>query len=48
MINYQNPKKKGSIRIRSDLVKLWVVNGIKKKIYAQEKQHDETHKVSKL
>ena len=36
------------IQIRSGLVRLWVVDVIEKKVYAQERQHDETHKVSEL
>jgi len=31
--------------IRSDLIKLWVVDGMKKKGIARERQHNETHKV---
>lgn len=40
--------EKGSIQIRSNLVKLWVMDGIKRKIYARERQHDETYKVFEL
>jgi hypothetical protein len=34
--------------IRSDLIKLWVVDGMKKKGIARERQHNETHKVFEL
>ena len=40
--------EKGFIGIISGLVRLWIVDGIKKRVYAQERQHDETYKVSEL
>ena len=47
-VSLPESSEKGFIRIRSDLVRLWVVDGIKKKVYAQRRQHDETHKVYEL